>query len=176
MDAEDAGPAGEEDELIPRLPGRADLVALCRRLNELGARYVVVGGFAIIASGFGRTTGDVDILMDTCAENEGRVFKALEMLPDKAVLQLDAGDVSKYNVVRVADEIVIDLMAAACGVTYEEAAGEILVREIDGTSIPFASPRLLWRMKAPTHREKDAQDLAFLREYFRQRGQEPPSI
>lgn len=30
-----------------RLPTTADLVTLCRALNEAGARYVVIGGFAI---------------------------------------------------------------------------------------------------------------------------------
>jgi hypothetical protein len=136
----------------------------------------VIGGYAIILTGLPRTTGDVDILIETSAENEARVFKALEILPDKAVLELDPGDVSKYTVVRVADEIVVDLMKAACGVDYGGAVSEVVVREINGTSIPFASPRLLWRTKAPTHREKDRLDLAFLREYFSQRGEEPPSI
>jgi len=142
----------------------------------LDARYLVIGGFAIIVSGLARTTSDVDILIETSVENEARVFKALEVLPDKAVLQLEPGDISKYVVVRVADEIVIDLMKAACGVEYGEASREVVVRNIRGTSIPFASPRLLWRMKAPTRREKDAPDLAFLREYFRRRGEEPPAI
>ena len=48
------------------------------------------------------------------------------------------------------------------------------VREVDGVPIPFASPRLLWRMKAVTHREKDALDLLFLRQWFAERGEEPP--
>jgi hypothetical protein len=176
MDAENAGSAGEDEDLIPRLPEMEDLVALCRRLNELGARYVIIGGFAIMASGLARTTGDVDILMDTDSENEARVFKALEILEDQAVLELEPGDVAKYTVVRIADEITVDLMKSACGVEYDEAASQVIVREIRGTKIPFASPRLLWRMKAPTRREKDIQDLMFLREYFNQRGEEPPAI
>lgn len=176
MDAEDAGSTGDENELTPRLPEMEDLVAVCRRLNELGARYIVIGGFAIIASGLARTTGDVDLLMDTGSENEARVFKALEVLHDKAVLELEPGDVAKYTVVRIADEITVDLMKSACGVEYEEAASEVIIREIRGTKIPFASPRLLWRLKAPTGREKDMQDLAFLRQYFGQRGEHPPAI
>jgi len=32
------------------------------------------------------------------------------------------------------------------------------------------------RMKAITHREKDTEDLMFLRHWFEQRGEEPPSI
>jgi hypothetical protein len=67
----------------------------------------------------------------------------------------------KYNVIRVADEILVDLMRSAGGIDYAEAAKDMMVREVDGVPIPFASPRLLWRMKAVTHREKDAGDLFF---------------
>ncbi len=49
-------------------------------------------------------------------------------------------------------------------------------KEIDGVPIPFASPRLLWRMKAVTHREKDAGDLVFLRQWFAERGEKPPGV
>jgi hypothetical protein len=68
----------------------------------------------------------------------------------------------------------VDLMQSACGIQYEEAAKEIVVRHVQGVPIPFASPRLLWRTKKPTNRAKDVEDLTFLQEYFRQRGEEPP--
>ncbi len=149
-------------------------MALCRELNLRGARYLVIGGFAVIHAGYPRFTGDIDLLIDASLENEKRVFRSLEILPDKAVRELDAGDVAKHAVVRVADEIVVDLMRAACGIDYEEACKDIEIREVDGVDIPFASPRLLWRMKAPTHREKDLADLMFLRHYFEERGETPP--
>ncbi len=47
---------------------------------------------------------------------------------------------------------------------------------VDEVAIPFASPRLLWRMKARTHRAKDEPDLVFLREYFKARGEQPPQV
>jgi hypothetical protein len=46
------------------------------------------------------------------------------------------------------------------------------VREPGGVPIPFASPRLLRRMKAVTHGEKDAGDLYLLRHWFAKRGEE----
>ena len=46
----------------------------------------------------------------------------------------------------------------------------------DGVPIPFASLRLLWRMKTVTGREKDAGDLVFLRYWFAERGEEPPGV
>lgn len=161
MDAEDV-----TEELISRAPTQEDFVKLCARLNELGARYIVIGGFAIITAGYPRSTMDIDLVIDTSLDNEALVYAALEILPDQAVKELVPGEVSRYTVVRVADEIVVDLMASACGIGYAEAILDSIIRTVDGVPIPFASPRLLWRMKATTHREKDAPDLLFLRQQY----------
>ena len=64
-------------------------------------------------------------------------------------------------------------MRSAGGID-DEAARDVVVREVDGVPIPFASPRLLWRKKAVTRREKDAGDLVFLRYWFAERGETPP--
>jgi hypothetical protein len=104
---------------------------------------LVVGGFAVRANGYPRHTGDIDLLIDASLENEARVFEALATLPDGCVRELDPGDVSKYLVVRVADEILVDLMASASGIDYAEASKSVVVHEIGGVAIPFASPELL---------------------------------
>ena len=77
--------------------------------------------------------------------------------------------------VRVADEVVVDLMRSASGIEYAEAAKDVVVREVQGVPIPFASLRLLWRMKSHTRRPKDESDLVFLREYFAHQGEQPPA-
>ena len=176
MDVENdfKAPDNPEEGLESRPPTLQDLVDLCRRLNETGARYVVIGGFAIIEAGLPRTTMDIDLLIDSSRENEACVFHALEGLPDKAVRELQPGDIARYVVVRIADEIVVDLMHSACGIDYAEGSLDMVTREVGGVPIPFASPRLLWRTKVRTHREKDHADLVFLREYFSQRGEQPP--
>jgi hypothetical protein len=164
----------ETGELISRPPERADLVELCRQLQERGASFMVVGGFAIILAGYARTTGDIDILIDTDLANEARVYDALATLPDGCVRELEPGEVEKYTVVRVADEILVDLMAKASGIDYAEASQSVVIHEIDGVPIPFASPELLWRMKCRAGREKDRGDIEFLRQYFIAKGIEPP--
>lgn len=171
--ADETSPS-EKGELSSRAPERADVVKLCRELNRNEAEYLIVGGFAIIQAGYPRTTGDVDILLETSPENEAKVFLALESLPDRAVRELKPGEVSQYAVVRVADEITIDLMASACGIDYAGAKDQIVIRVIDDVPIPFASPELLWRMKCHTHREKDAPDLEFLKHWFAANGRPIP--
>lgn len=172
MADEESGRASED--LVPREPTLTDLVALCRELNARGARYVVCGGFAIRAAGYNRRTLEIALVIDTGLENEALVYEALESLPDKAVRELDPGDVAKYIVVRVADEVVVDLMRSASGIDYAEASQDVVAADVEGVPIPFASPQLLWRMKRHTHREKDAADLVFLRELFAKHGVTPP--
>lgn len=171
MDVEDDHP---EEELESREPSVEDLVALCGELNSRGARYLVVGGFAIRGAGYIRATMDIDLVIDTSPENEEKVYDALRTLPDRAVDQLDPGDVAKFTVVRVADEIVVDLMKSASGIDYAEALEGVVIREIGGVAIPFASPELLWRMKRSTHREKDGLDLLFLRQLIEGSGGKVP--
>lgn len=156
MADENVNPAGS------RSPTLADLAALCRRLNAEGARYVVIGGFAIIQHGYYRTTGDIDLLIEDSLENQCRVREALKSLPDQAILELGAEeDMRDWLVLRVSDEVLVDVMTAACGIKYNETAGEVQIFDIEGVSIPFASPRLLLRMKQ-TRRASDEEDRIFL--------------
>jgi len=173
MDVADDRPPGSDD-LASREPTLEDLRDLCRELNLRGAQYVVIGGFAIRAAGYNRRTMDVDLMVAADTENETRVFDALATLPDKAVRELQQGELQQYAVIRVADEILVDLMTSAGGIDYAEASHDIVTHDVDGVPVPFASPRLLWRMKSVTHREKDAADLVFLRYWFGERGQVPP--
>ena len=102
-----------------RAPRPSDLVALCRDLNTEGARYLVIGGMAVIQAGFPRATGDIDLLIDVSPDNQERVRRALMKLPDQAVRDMAPNDLEAYAVVRVADEFVVDLMKAVKD-TYRE--------------------------------------------------------
>ena len=164
------GPHDERgEEKAPRPPQFSDLSRICRELNRLGARYVVIGGFAIIRHGFPRLTYDIDLLIETTPENEARVIEALLVLPDQAARELKPGEVGHYGVVRVGDEVLVDLMKSGCGVTYGDAIKDAVIEQVDGVQIPFASAATLWRMKQ-TVREKDAPDRVFLRELLSSQG------
>ena len=92
-----------------REPQVEDLTRLCRALNAAGARYLLIGGFAVITRGGVRTTKDIDFLIDPGPENIARVRQALHVLEDHAADEVADDDVQRYTVVRVADEIVVDL-------------------------------------------------------------------
>src|SRR5262245_15902793 len=98
----------EDDGQHVRAPTLEDLIRLVRSLNENSAQYVLIGGFAVIAHGGGRTTKDIDFLVEASPENVTRIKTALRVLPDNAAAEIDEHDVESYRVVRVADEVLVD--------------------------------------------------------------------
>lgn len=136
----------EPDREVTRVPTGADLVSLARELNRLAVAYVVVGGFAINRLGFVRATEDIDLLIARDRANQALVKQALEILPDRAIRELGDEDIAHWVVVRVNDDITVDLMTEAGGVSYEDAVTGIETEVMDGVAIPFAGAELMLKM------------------------------
>jgi Nucleotidyl transferase AbiEii toxin, Type IV TA system len=95
----------ERDVPEVRPPTLEDIRRICRALADAEARYVLIGGFAVILLGGERTTKDIDLLVDPAPDNVARLKKALSILEDDAAREIELGDLQKYTVVRVADEV-----------------------------------------------------------------------
>ena len=164
---EDGAPTGG----LTRPPDDRDLAVLARELNRLDARYMVIGGVAINRLGYIRATDDIDLLIARDLANQQLVRKALEILPDQAVCELGKEeDIAAWVVVRVNDQITVDLMTEATGIGYDEATRFIEWHEIDGVRVPFANAELMLRFKQGW-REKDVMD----RKYLEKLRKTPPS-
>lgn len=153
------------------------LARVCTLLNQHGARYLVVGGQACILHGLVRTTEDVDILIEEAEDNYGRVIAALAELPDHAAAELTPADLRDNVVVKVADEVEVDISRQAWKLSYAQALPTALRVEVEGVPIPFVSLDSLIASKE-TYREQDAADLVRLRELARRKdpppGHRPP--
>jgi hypothetical protein len=66
-----------------------DAAALFRRLHDAEVRYVVVGGFAVIAHGFQRFTKDLDVCPDPAPDN---LMRLASMLADLGARHAGLGD------------------------------------------------------------------------------------
>lgn len=151
---------------------RDQLLRVCGLLNAHGARYFVVGGHACILHGHVRTTEDVDILVEDCRENFQRVIAALSELEDHAASELTPEDFAENVVVKIADEVEVDVSRQAWQVSYAEAAATAEVSVIDGVRVPFLSLEMLIKSKT-TYREQDRADLLRLRDLLElKRGKE----
>ncbi len=86
---EDSDPWQMEQRLKrPGPPEDRDLIALCRELNAQGAKYLVVGGMAVIQQGFLRATEDIELLVQRSEANRQAIVRALEMLPGKSAREI----------------------------------------------------------------------------------------
>lgn len=153
--------AEERDVPEVRPPTIDDVRRICGALQEAGARYVLIGGFAVILHGGERTTKDIDLLVDPAPENIARLKRALSVLEDDAAREIEPDDFQRYAVVRVADEVMVDLLRAACGVTWAEAQGSAKTVDLDGTPVLVVDRPTLIRTKQ-TNRPSDAADCAWL--------------
>lgn len=144
------------------------LVLVCSLLNKHQAQYIVVGAFACIFHGLVRTTQDVDILISPEPENCRRVIKALSELPDHAAAELNVQDLLENVVVKIADQVEVDISKTAWSVTYDDAIKNAEEAMVSTTRIPFLSLSDLIKSKE-TFREKDKLDLISLKELQKRR-------
>lgn len=159
-------PAPDNTEIVQAL------LRVCALLNRHGARYLIAGGYACILHGMVRTTEDVDILIDESPDNYQRIVDALSEMEDHAARELTLQDFEDNVVIKVADEVEVDISRRAWKVSYAEAMPHARHVEISGVTVPFLSLRDLIASKE-TYREQDRADLERLRWLANAQGREP---
>ncbi len=146
---------------------QAPLLRVCSLLNKHDAQYLIVGARACWLHGYVRATVDVDILIPEDLENHTRVIAALSELEDHAAEELTPQDFVENIVVKVADDVEVDVSTRAWKVSYADAIGTSLKARIEGVSIPYVDLQTLIESKS-TEREQDKVDVRRLRSLSRQ--------
>ena len=134
-----------------------DLKTLIRALNEKGAEYLLIGGYALFAHGHHRATTDIDVLVPSSREAGRKIRDALMVLPDQAAKDLDPAWFEEGENIRVADAFVVDIMLNACGETYETLQQYAETVDLEGIPIRTVNLEGLLRTKQTT-RDKDVAD------------------
>ncbi len=133
------------------MAAEAPLLRVCSLLNKYDARYLIVGARACWLHGYVRATMDVDILIPEDLENHARVIAALAELEDHAAAELTPRDLVENLVVKVADEVEVDVSTRAWKVTCADAIGPSLNVIIDGVKIPYLDRETLIKSKTTEH-------------------------
>lgn len=142
------------------------LTRVCALLNRHGAHYLIVGAQAAILHGHIRTTEDVDILIPEDEVNHARVIAALSELEDHAAAELTPQDLIDNVVVKIADEVEVDVSTHAWKVSYTDALPTALRATIEGVEVPYLDLQTLIASK-DTYRDQDRVDVQILREIAR---------
>ena len=142
----------------------SDFKEFLRLLDETGVKYLIVDGYAVGYHGYPRSTGDMDVWIDSTEENAKRVVETLrefgfdvpELAPD---LFLDPDRVIRLG----HPPLRIELLTSVTGVGFADCYSSHVVEEMDdGTRIHFIGLEELKENKRATGRHKDLDDLEHL--------------
>ena len=138
----------------------SEYLNLLRLFHEEGVEYVVVGGYAVIAHGFPRTTADLDVLVNPTVANAQRAVRALGRF-GYTEGEFEAADFTTVpNFLSFASRGVwIDLLTQTPGVTFADCQRGALVVMLDGVPVRYINLAALRQTKQATGRPHDLRDL-----------------
>jgi len=142
--------------------GAPPLLRVCALLNQHGAEYLVAGARACWLHGYVRATMDVDLLIPEDLENHARVIAALSELHDHAAEELTVQDFVENVVVKIADEVEVDVSTRAWKVSYIDAVDSAVSTTIEGIEVRYLGIDALIASKE-TYRDQDRVDVERLR-------------
>ncbi|WP_223648896.1 nucleotidyltransferase family protein [Hymenobacter psoromatis] len=138
----------------------SEYLNLLRLFHAARVEYVIVGGYAVIAHGFPRTTSDIDILVRPTPENARRTVRAL------IEYGFTHGEFEEADFLKLPNflsfsrqDLWIDLLTQVKGVSYEECATNALIVETANLPVRYINLRALRKAKAAINRPQDLQDL-----------------
>ena len=138
-----------------------DLKKVIKSLNDNNAKYILIGGYALFSHGYHRATEDIDLLIPSNAASSKAIIDSLMVLADKESANLEAEWFEEGENIRLADEIVVDLIFKTCGETYESLKPYIEIIDLDGIQVKTLNLDGLLKTKQ-SMREKDSIDRTVL--------------
>ncbi|MBI2981953.1 MAG: nucleotidyltransferase [Deltaproteobacteria bacterium] len=139
-------------------------------LNDHKVRFVVIGGVAVIAHGYTRTTEDIDIFIEPNRGNVEKTFAALREcgydLTDTSVDEALAKKLLLRGYI-----LKTDIHPFVTGARFDDVWNKRIEISFLGERVPFVSLDDLISMKKAAGRERDLIDLKHLQEIKRQTHQ-----
>ncbi|MBI4324954.1 MAG: hypothetical protein HY674_06785 [Chloroflexi bacterium] len=141
-------------------------------LTASGVDFAVVGGVAVIASGYVRLTEDLDIIVDESPDNIRRLLKCLEGWGEGWARELKVEEfVPQEGSIRVMEDFDLDIFTRMRGKSLADFRPRLRYLETSGVRIPYLAPEDLIALKQGSWRDKDKLDVLALQEILaRERG------
>ncbi len=134
-------------------------ISLLAAFAAAGVEYAVVGGVAVNAHGYLRTTHDLDLFIRPTVENAEAAFQALFAL-GVPLVGLESADLlsDEENLRFGPAEDHIDILASIGEMSFDQVWRNRMETMVDGLSIPFISKTDLIENKRQIGRLRDLAD------------------
>jgi predicted nucleotidyltransferase len=155
-----------------------DIEAILRALNDANARFLIVGGLAVVAHGYVRATVDMDIVLNLERENVLRAMAALKKLGYLPLVPVDpaefADEKTRKSWIEEKHMIVFQMRHADPQSTrldifvaepfdFEKEFSMAKWEEVAGVASPVLRLEELIRMKHDSGRPQDLADIEELK-------------
>jgi hypothetical protein len=143
----------------------SDLIELLAALNAAGAKYLIVGGYALAFHGRPRATKDSDLFIGADPENARNVWAALLEFgaPLESLTENDLASPGTFFIMgRPPNQI--DLITAIDGVTFDHAWENRIESIYGGVKVAYLAKADLISNKKASARPQDLADVAYLEE------------
>ena len=137
---------------------------LLANLARAEVKFIIVGGVAIALNGFLRTTEDVDILIESSAENVQRLLGALSNFGEGHASELSPTDFSdSEGAVRIIEDFPLDVFTVMRGKRYADLIASTKSTQIDDVTVLYLDAAALIELKMDSQRDQDRIDVSALR-------------
>ena len=141
-----------------------DLEGVVADANAVDLRYVVIGGFSVIANGYIRATDDSDLLVPDGPEADAAVLRFFERIGARRLRDdkvLTVGEMAGAEQLRVNSRhgIVDVLRGGLPPLDFATVAARAILTDVGGERAPIAGLRSIVGFKRLADRPRDRNDL-----------------
>jgi hypothetical protein len=137
---------------------------LLAKLARADVKFIIVGGVAVALNGFLRTTEDVDILIESSADNVTRLLNALGNFGEGHARELSRTDFSdSEGAIRIIEDFPLDVFTIMRGNRYADLVGATKSTRIGDVDVRYLSADALIALKRDSQRDQDRIDISALR-------------
>ncbi len=159
-------------------PSGPDLDGVVADANAVGLKYVVIGGFSVMANGFLRATKDSDLLVPDGEETDEAILRFLDRVEARRLRDgkvLTPEDVADAHHLRVSSRHgIVDVMRGGLPpLDYDTVARDAVDAEVGAQHARIAGLRSIVGFKRLAGRPQDRRDLEELEAFHGELPIEP---
>ncbi|POS01231.1 hypothetical protein Q361_11232 [Flavobacterium croceum DSM 17960] len=140
-----------------------DFLEFLQLLDKHEVDYLLVGGYAVILHGYGRSTGDMDLWINKTTQNYNKL-KLVYQDFGVPVFSIDDFESEKIDVWSIGIEPrKIEILTKVSGLSFNEAFKNRLFLNLENFKVPYIDFEDLIKNKLTSGRFKDLADIEQLK-------------
>jgi len=140
-----------------------DFLEFLQLLDKHEVDYLLLGGYAVILHGYGRSTGDMDLWINKTTQNYNKL-KLVYQDFGVPVFSIDDFESEKFDVWSIGIEPrKIEILTKVSGLSFNEAFKNRLFLNLENFKVPYIDFEDLIKNKLTSGRFKDLADIEQLK-------------